>query len=226
VATVWQAVPTRRPRPAYRLALAGLVLLEVSATVAYFAASSSAIGETRYLVYPFVWINVGIAGVLVTRTPAASSRHRLLVAALAVGYFLLLLWLPGNVGLGAGGTLDARIAWLAPGWGPLVAVGGPLRLYLVPFEVVGYLALTYLVYANALALGRSTLSGSIGLITCVGCTAPVLVPVLGILGGPTTGLASTAYAWSYDVGTILFVLTVWLLVRGANAVAADQAPAP
>jgi hypothetical protein len=223
VTTVRSAYPIRQPRPAYRLALSGLVLLEVSATVAYFAATSSSIGQTRYLVYPFVWINVGIAGVLVTRTPAATSRRRLLVAALAVGYFLLLFWLPGNVGLGAGGALDARVAWLAPGWGPLVAVSGPVRAFLVPFEVVGYLALTYLVYANGLAFGRSTLSGSLGLVTCVGCTTPVLVPVLGILGGPTTGLASTAYAWSYDVGTVLFVLTVWLLVRGANVAASDQA---
>jgi len=91
----------------------------------------------------------------------------------------------------------------APGWGPLVAFTSPwLRLYLVPFEVLGYASLAYLVYANVLDLTRSTFSGALGLVTCVGCTVPVLTPLVGVLGGPAAGLTTTAYAWSYDIGTI------------------------
>jgi len=81
-----------------------------------------------------------------------------------------------------------------------------LRLYLVPFEVLGYASLAYLVYANVLDLTRSTFSGALGLVTCVGCTVPVLTPLVGVLGGPAAGLTTTAYAWSYDIGTIIFLL--------------------
>jgi len=98
------------------------------------------------------------------------------------------------------------------GVGPLVAFTSPwLRLYLVPFEVLGYASLAYLVYANVLDLTRSTFSGALGLVTCVGCTVPVLTPLVGVLGGPAAGLTTTAYAWSYDIRTIIFLLTVGLL---------------
>jgi len=41
---------------------------------------------------------------------------------------------------------------------------------------------------------------------------PVLTPLVGVLGGPAVGLGTTtAYAWSYDIGTIIFLLTVGLL---------------
>jgi len=122
-----------------------------------------------------------------------------------------------TIGFGATGTpTDLRIAMYAPGWGPLVAFTSPwLRLYLVPFEVLGYASLAYLVYANVLDLTRSTFSGALGLVTCVGCTVPVLTPLVGVLGGPAAGLTTTAYAWSYDIRTIIFLLTVGLLSRGA-----------
>lgn len=210
-----------RVRREHRAVLAVLVLLELVLTVAYFALTTASTTETRYLVYPFVWINVGVLAVLLVRTPPASPRRRAFAATLAAGYFVLLMAIPGNVGLGAGGALDVRVAWLAPGWGPLLAASGPVHLYLIPFEVVGYGALASLVYANALRFDRSVLSGTIGLATCVGCTVPLLAPLLGVLGGPATGLASTAYAWSYDVGTVLFVLTVWLLLRGAVGARSD-----
>lgn len=203
--------------PEHRLLLGALVAVEIAATLAYFVTTPATVTQVRYVVYPFVWINVGVLAVALVRTPPAGTKSRLFAAtALAVGYFVLLMAVPGNIALGTGGPLDVRIGMAAPGWGPLVAVSGPVRLYLIPFEVVGYTALGYLVYANVLTLSRSVLSGAVGLATCVGCTVPVLVPLLGVLGGPTTGLASTAYAWSYDAGTALFVVTVLLLLRGAR----------
>lgn len=68
-----------------------------------------------------------------------------------------------------------------------------------------------LAYANVLQLTRGTLSSIFGLVTCVGCTVPVVAPLVGLLAGPSTSLATTAYRWSYDVGTAVFVITVWLL---------------
>lgn len=194
-------------------AWAALIALEVLVVAAYFAAVPGGVGELRYVAYPFVWINAGLWAVLRASPSAGSHRHRLVGLAVAAGYFLLVMAVPGNVGLGMAAELSVRVGWYVPGWGPLVAVSSPwVRLYLVPFEVLGYAGLSYLVYANALDLARGTISGALGLVTCVGCTVPVLAPVVGLLGGPAAGLSSTAYAWSYDLGTALYLLTLGLLL--------------
>lgn len=209
------AVVTRAPLVGSRRARAWLALfaLEALALAGYFAVVPGESGPLRYVVYPFVWMNASLWAVARVSPHAGSRRHRLLGLAAGASYFLLVMAVPGNVGLGTAAETSLRVGWYVPGWGPLVAVSSPwLRLYLVPFEVVGYAALAYLVYANALRLARGTLSGALGLVTCVGCTVPVLAPVVGLLGGPATGLASTAYAWSYDLGTALFLVTLGLLV--------------
>lgn len=186
--------------------------------VAYFAFSAAEpTGELRYLVYPFVWLNVGAWAVWRTTPTTGIRRHRLVAVSVGAAYLLVLLWIPGSIGVGTAPGIGARVAWLSPGWGPLFALNSPwLRLYLIPFEILGYAALSYLVYANVLAVTRRMFSGLLGVATCVGCTVPVLAPLVGALGGPATGLATTTYQWSYDVGTLVFVLTVMLLVRGHN----------
>ncbi|MFB6354097.1 MAG: hypothetical protein ABEJ92_08435 [Halobacteriales archaeon] len=195
----------------------GVALLEASLVAGYFAlVPAEPTGELRYLAYPFVWINAGVWAVRRSSPTAGSRAHAWLARALAAAYFVLLLWVPGNVGLGTLspahlGLHHLRVAWLAPGWGPIVAYDGIVRLYLVPFEVVGYASLAYLVYANLLAATRSALSGALGLVTCVGCTVPVLAPLVGLLGGPAASLATTAYAYSYDIGTAVFLLALGLL---------------
>lgn len=194
-------------------AWAALIALEALAVATYFTAVPGGVGELRYVVYPFVWINAGLWAVLRASPSAGSRRHRLVGLAVGAGYFLLVMAVPGNVGLGMAAEPSLRVGWYVPGWGPLVAVSSPwIRLYLVPFEVLGYAALSYLVYANVLDLARGTLSGALGLVTCVGCTVPVLAPLVGLLGGPATGLTTTAYAWSYDLGTALYLLTLGLLL--------------
>lgn len=118
-----------------------------------------------------------------------------------------------TIGFGtAGRPTDLRVAMYAPGWDPLVAFSSPWpRLHLVSFQVSGYASLAYLVYANVLVLTRSVLLGVVGFVSCVGCTVPVLVPLLGFLGEPTASLTTTAYTWSYDIGTAIFLLTIGLL---------------
>lgn len=190
-----------------------VLALEAVALLGYFSATSATMTQIRYVVYPFVWINAGLWAILRTTPAPQNRRHRLLGVLVAVGYFLVVMVVPGNVGLGglATGT-DLRIAWYAPGWGPLLAFDSSwIRLYLVPFEVVGYASLAYLVYANALTVARGTIASVLGIATCVGCTVPILAPAVGLLGGPATALTTTAYQWSYDVGTALFLVTLGLL---------------
>lgn len=213
---IWGAVTTRPAElfdsPRTRAWL-GLIALETVLVATYFAVSPGESGPLRYVAYPFVWINAGLWGVLRAAPTVANGWHRLLGLTVASGYFLLLMAVPGNVGIGAVTEWSLRIGWVVPGWGPIVAVSSPLvRLYLVPFEVVGYGTLSYLVYVNALRMARGTLSGALGLVTCVGCTVPVLAPFLGMLGGPAASLSTTAYSWSYDVGTALYLLTLGLLL--------------
>lgn len=202
-------LPIAVPSP---VAWGGLVSLELFVLAFYFAIDPAEIRSIRYLLYPFVWINVGVWAVVRTGPVPASLRHRLVGMGVGTGYFLVVMAVPGNIALGELGTqLAARVGWYAPGWGPLVAVSGPLRLYLIPFEVIGYAALAYLVYVATLDLVRTALPGVLGLVTCVGCTVPVLAPIVGLLGGPASGSVTTAYAYSYDIGTVVFVVTVVLM---------------
>jgi hypothetical protein len=194
-------------------------VLEIYAVIAYFQLTGAApTAELRYLLYPLVWMTVAVWAILSVDLEWESLHQTVLASAMGVVYFLGLLWIPGNLGLGVPGSEFAlRTEMYSPGWGPLVVVNGPwFRLFLVPFEVIGYAGLTYLVIGNILQLSRGTLSGALGLLTCVGCTVPVLVPLVGLLGGPATSLTTTAYAYSYDIGTLLFVSTVALLYFGSR----------
>lgn len=203
-------------RRAIRLWVA-VFLLEAYLLVAYFGLTAGhPTDEIRYLVYPFLWINAGLWVVSQSEPSTGTRFHRLLAASVAGAYLLTVLYLSGNVGFGVSGmAIDLRVEMYAPGWGPLVAVTNPLfRLYLLPFEVIGYGSLAYLLYVNLLDVTRGVLSGAIGLVTCVGCTVPILAALAGVLGGPATSLTTTAYAWSYDIGTLLFLVTLGLLYWG------------
>jgi hypothetical protein len=191
-----------------------LVLLEVTLLLAYFGVTSAhPTDEIRYLVYPFIWINAGLWAVFRSDANYGSRPHRLLAVSIAGVYLVTILYLSGNVGPGvAEAPVDLRVEMYAPGWGPMLAFTSPwLRLFLLPFEVVGYASLAYLLYVNVLDLTRGVFSGALGLVTCIGCTAPILAPLIGFLGGPATSLTTTAYQWSYDIGTLVFLLTVGLL---------------
>lgn len=213
-----RGLPVEVPSP---VAWGGLVCLELALLGLYFAVEPAGIREVRYLVYPFVWINAGLWAVIRTTPTPSGLRYRLVGSAVGAGYFLAVMAVPGNIGLGEfGANLTVRVGWYAPGWGPLLAVSGPVRLYLVPFEVVGYAALAYLVYAAAIDLVRTALPGALGLVTCVGCTAPILAPLVGLLGGPAAGLVTTAYAYSFDIGTAVFLLTIVLMTRSRDWVSA------
>jgi len=190
-----------------------VVLLEFL-LLAYFALTTAEpTTEVRYLVYPFVWINAGLWAVRRdhphsgdANTSSSRDRHcdRIPVRRSVHSR--------DDRVRGHRYTNRSSYSDVRTRVGTLVAFTSPwLRLYLVPFEVLGYASLAYLVYANVLDLTRSTFSGALGLVTCVGCTVPVLTPLVGVLGGPAAGLTTTAYAWSYDIGTIIFLLTVGLL---------------
>ena len=207
---------------------AGLVVnSEIILTFVYLVLADVTVTEWRYLLYPFVWINVS-AWALVRTKPVARARHstrtRYLGAAVGVAYFLLLAYVGGLLSQGVGfhhpggaavadhHALGWRLAWLPPGWGPALLYSGmTVQLTLMPYKVVGYVTLAYLVYATVLDAAGSAVSGVLGLVSCVSCTWPVLASIAAAVAGSGTAVAAMANEWSYALGTLAFVVTVGLL---------------
>lgn len=201
-----------------------LVNTEIILTVGYLVVADVTVTEWRYLAYPFVWINVGLWALVRTNPVPQSTRGRYLGAAVGAGYFLLLAYVGGLLAPGLAGHHHAtsaaghhhvtgwRIAWLPPGWGPtLVYLGSAVKLTLMPYKLVGYAALAYLVYATVIDAAGSAVSGVLGLVSCVSCTWPVLASLVAGLAGSGTAVAAAANEWSYALGTAVFVVTVGLL---------------
>lgn len=203
-----------------------VVAVELALVAGYLAVTPTvSVTEPRYVVYPFLWINVGVWAAIRTDTPSVGRRTW--AVAVAGGYLLLLLVAAGTLQLGLDGPLNggavASIHWNIPGLGPILVYGTPrIRLSVIPFKLVGYVGMTYLVYARLLGATRAVLSGVLGLFSCVGCAFSLLLPLLGattLFGSALTGLA-------WDLSTLVFLLTVALLywADGVGAALARRLP--
>ncbi|MUV60068.1 ABC transporter ATP-binding protein [Halobacterium sp. CBA1126] len=201
-------VPARKT-----LLYAALVLNgELAAVLFYFAVSSSVPTDPVVLAYPFVWINAAIWAVWRVDLPSASRRQYALAAGVAVAYFLLLGRF-GGLYMFHGADLGARISWLSPGWGPaFVYSGTALTVSLLPFKVVGYATLSYLVAATVLDAAKTGVAGLLGLFACVSCTWPVAATVFTGAFGSASALAAAAQSEPYALSTAVFVSSVLLLV--------------
>lgn len=210
-----------RFRPSRELALLGgaLLALEALAVAVFLLVAPVTVHDPLILVYPLVWINVGLWAAWRTEPPAAAGRRRLAVGLLAAAYFAVLAVVGGLVDLShlSHGHVHAprlRIAYatLPPGFGPALLYSGPLvGLTLLPYKVVGYLVLAYLVYATVLEAAGSALSGLLGLFSCVSCAWPVLGTVVAGLFGSGSAIYAFAISESYLLSTLVFVSAVALL---------------
>lgn len=185
------------------------------------------ISEVRlslFHLYPFVWINLSIWVFWNVDRPTAASRQRLLAAGVAVGYFAILgffgglySWLPlldhpdhhihhFEQMSGFSFTFD-----VPPGYGPaLFYTSGTLNLSILPYMLLGYVALSYLIYVTVIDAADAATPGILGLFACVSCTWPILVSIF-VGTGTSTTLVAGIYAQAYQLSTIAFVLTVVLL---------------
>lgn len=205
----------RRWLPGRTVALwAALVInVEVMLVAIYLLVADVTITAPRFLVYPFIWINLGLWAVVTVTPPPASSRIRRIGLAIGIGYFAVLAVVGGLLAFDPVGA-GFRIAWeLPPGWGPaLLYQGDLLRLAIVPYKLVGYVALSYLVYATVLDAAGSAVTGLVGLFSCVSCAWPVLGTVVtGVFGG-SSAVAAVATNQPYGVSTLVFVTAIGLLV--------------
>lgn len=195
-----------------------VVAVELLFVAGYFRLTGAEPTTLRFVLYPFVWLNVGVWAVNRTRPPAASHRQRLLAGVVASAYFFVLTYAAGLLAFGHSHpeALGVTLTAASPGWGPLVAYTTPnLRLLFVPFRVVGYLALSYLVYAAVLDATKAAVPGLLALVTCIGCSFPLVVAavggVVGGVAGGSAGVITAVAAYSLDLSTVVFVLAVALL---------------
>lgn len=210
-----------RVRPDRELAILGgaILALEAAAVAIYLLFADVQVTDPLILVYPLVWINVGLWAIWRTEPPDAGGRRRLAVAALAAAYLGVLAAVGGVIDLshlahGHGHPPRLRVAYstLPPGFGPaLLYSGTAVSLNLLPYQVVGYLALAYLVYATVLEATGTALSGVLGLFTCVSCTWPVLGTVIAGVFGGGSAVYAVALSRSYLLSTLVFVSAVALL---------------
>jgi len=183
--------------------------------LAYLLAADITIVQPRYTIYGLLWTVVGVLAVWKTAPRPADRRTRRRAIAVAAVYFVALA-AAGGVLVGAmrpgGGEFGVRIASLAPGWGPAPIVSTPwAALVLMPARVVGYLALAYLVYATVLDAAGAAVSGIVGLFSCVSCSWPIVASLLSGVFGGGSAIAAAAFDFSYDVSTVVFLVTVALL---------------
>ena len=193
----------------------GVIVVAVfaAATASYVSVQQPTLTDARVLVYPTLWSTAGIvSAVWVDRTVRVRPR-RWLGVVVGVGYTLALCWVSGIVGASAGMPTSQLVLTL-PGWGPILLYdNGLVSLSIVPFKLVAYLCLGYIVAVLVAAAG-SARTAALGLASCVSCAAPLLLAVAGLFGGTqaTTMVASAGY----DLATIVLVVTFGLLVRAAQ----------
>lgn len=195
-----------------------LLAVQLFAGLTYAVLVDVAIQNFRYYLIPFIWITIGIMAVWHTEPVKRNTKHMALGAILAASYFLLILYLSGMIGPttaaieAATGFTPISVEWQhSLRWGPILIYSGRwLAATIIPYQIIGYLALTYLIYAAILDLSRSATAGIIGLAPCPGCAAPVLTSLLAGAAGTSSAFV-VLIEYTYEIATVLFVGGVGLL---------------
>ncbi|WP_122089135.1 DUF7546 family protein [Halalkalicoccus subterraneus] len=209
----FDSLPDRfRPRTSTLLYGGLLVNTELAVLVVYHLIADVRVESVFAVVYPFIWINVGLWAILRTNPDPRTKRHRYIAGAVAVGYLLALFVLGGLAWTGIPQLpTGLDVSMPSPGIGPIISYNGEfVRFTLVPFLVVGYVALSYLVYATLIDAADSALGGVIGLFSCFSCVWPLIAPIfVGAFGSAGTAVATSLQ--SYVAGTAIFLATIALL---------------
>lgn len=208
-----RAVQPRRETLLYGALLLTTELLLVMLYAAWIHRSGGAILTPLYLVLPWVWVNAALIAVRRVPRPTVEGRPRYLAAVVGVGYFALLAYVGGLVGPGHPGAPSLALNWrLPPGFSPAVlAEGLGVKVLVMPYKAVGYVALAYLVYVTVADAAGSAVSGLLGLFSCVSCAWPVVGTVLAAVFGGGSAVATFALTHSYVIGTAVFLSALALL---------------
>jgi hypothetical protein len=192
-----------------------VVAAELALLGIYVLATPGDVTTPRYALYPFVWINAGIWAVFHTDVPSATRIQQVAAGLVAVVYLFVLLWFAGLVGIDPAGNpadiVGLTIGYGSPGWERVRLVLPGAYLTLIPYRVIGYLTLSFLVFVTLLDATEAALSGAIGLLSCISCSFPILASLSTGLFGGSAALATNVLAYSVDVSTAVFLLALALL---------------
>jgi hypothetical protein len=209
---------TLLPRPSTLYVAAAMIVAELLWLGWYIEFATVAVIDFTYFLYPLVWINVAVLAVWRTTPTPSGRRNRLIAGGIAVGYGLVLAYFggilaPGNA-FGIGPPADGLNFMLEapPGYGPTVTYSGSLLwAAIVPYKLIGYAALTYLVYVTVLDAASSAIAGVLGFFSCISCSWPILASVFSGVTGASGAVTATGFGSSYPLSTAIFVVTVGLL---------------
>lgn len=186
--------------------------------IAYLVLTDAGLTAPTMLVVPFVWVTVAVVAVRHAHRPAVGRASRWIAGGIGASYALGLAWLTSTVSPAMNPGTSANLVLLPPGWGPLFRYSGSqVALTLIPYRLVGIVALGYLV---SLALrdvvdeGLSVgVGGLVALGSCASCALPLVASAAGALGGAGLGVgaAPTVGGGTYLLGTAAFVLAAWVL---------------
>lgn len=196
--------------------MTAVVLGQASLLVLYILAFEPDL--SYFLVFPLVWITVSAWVLLHARPDRATPRRHLLAVGVAVVYFLFLGYLGGMFSLQAGAPVAEGFSGLQidasapPGYAPAIFyAGSSITLAFVPYLVIGYLTLAYLVYLTILDTWTASASGLLGIFGCIGCSWPILASLVAGASGMSGAVATTVYENAYLLSTAAFLLAVGFL---------------
>lgn len=201
-----------KPSVSPEILLLWLVFLELGLIISYVFTTNAIITDPLVLIYPFIWINASLWALIKTQRPVGSTRKRVAAGGLAVGYFIALGYFGGLFGPGTTG-LSLQLNWAPPpGYAPaMLFENETIKLVLEPYKLVGYLTLSYFIYATALDAAAGVASGILGFFSCLSCSWPIIGTVATSIFGSGSAVTAFALNQSYGIGSIVFVTALALL---------------
>jgi hypothetical protein len=191
------------------------VAVQVAAVALYFLLTDAVAVTARHALFPVVWVTLSVWVILNTPIPDDLPWYAPAVAVVSGVYFVALLWLAGLVGTATSPGTAFAVSGASPGWGPILAYSGDfVHLRIIPFQVIGYAALAYLVFVALTDTASSLVGAAVGLVSCVGCTWTLVAGFLSVVG--SAGVTAFVQSYSYELSTLVFVTAVAVLYRYAS----------
>lgn len=192
--------------------------LQIAVVAAYFLITGTVALTIRHALIPVVWITLGAWVVLHTPLPDELPSYAPVVAVVSAVYFVVLLYLGGLVGFTTTpGSSSFFFTLASPGWGPIVGyTADAVYLRVVPFQFIGYAVLSYLVFVALTDTASSLVGAAVGMVSCVGCTWPIIAGVLSVVGAGGAGATSAVQSLSYELSTVVYIVAVVVLYAYAS----------